>query len=236
MQGHTHQPSQLHRRRRGARPLAFAGLAWSAAAVAAAATAAMPHPAPRAAAPLGTVTVTAVGSTALQPLCEAAARAVSWPRMPACRSRCRGGGSGPGHHADRPGRRADRQLRRVRRDEARERLRPRQDQGQPRVRRGHGSHCEQRRDHRTTSRSRTSRASSPARSPTGKRWAATTRTSSSSTAASGSGTRATFEAAVLAGEEAPSDFTPQEQDSSGTVTKMVSTTPGAILLRGVLLL
>ncbi|HJH43089.1 phosphate ABC transporter substrate-binding protein PstS family protein [Rubneribacter badeniensis] len=46
--------------------------------------------------------------------------------------------------------------------------------------------------------------------------------------ASGSGTRATFEAAVLAGEEAPSDFTPQEQDSSGTVTKMVSTTPGAI--------
>lgn len=46
--------------------------------------------------------------------------------------------------------------------------------------------------------------------------------------ASGSGTRATFEAAVLQGEKVPSDFTPQEQDSSGTVTKMVASTPGAI--------
>ena len=46
--------------------------------------------------------------------------------------------------------------------------------------------------------------------------------------ASGSGTRATFEAAVLQGEKVPSAFTPQEQDSSGTVTKMVASTPGAI--------
>lgn len=46
--------------------------------------------------------------------------------------------------------------------------------------------------------------------------------------ASGSGTRATFEAAVLQGEKVPSTFTPQEQDSSGTVTKMVASTPGAI--------
>lgn len=46
--------------------------------------------------------------------------------------------------------------------------------------------------------------------------------------AAGSGTRATFENAVLAGEEAPADFTPQEQDSSGSVQKMVASTPGAI--------
>ena len=46
--------------------------------------------------------------------------------------------------------------------------------------------------------------------------------------ASGSGTRATFEAAVLQGEKVPSTFTPQEQDSSGTVTKMVASTPNAI--------
>lgn len=46
--------------------------------------------------------------------------------------------------------------------------------------------------------------------------------------ASGSGTRATFENAVLDGEEVPSDFTPQEQDSSGTAAQMVANTPGAI--------
>ncbi len=46
--------------------------------------------------------------------------------------------------------------------------------------------------------------------------------------ASGSGTRATFEDAVLAGEKVPDDFKPQEQDSSGTVAKMVAGTPGAI--------
>ncbi|MGI6032934.1 MAG: phosphate ABC transporter substrate-binding protein PstS family protein [Coriobacteriales bacterium] len=46
--------------------------------------------------------------------------------------------------------------------------------------------------------------------------------------ASGSGTRATFENAVFDGDTAPSDFTPQEQDSSGTVQKMVAETPGAI--------
>lgn len=46
--------------------------------------------------------------------------------------------------------------------------------------------------------------------------------------ASGSGTRATFENAVLQGSKVPSTFTPQEQDSSGTVAKMVSSTPGAI--------
>lgn len=43
--------------------------------------------------------------------------------------------------------------------------------------------------------------------------------------AQGSGTRATFEANVLAGAEA---VTAQEQDSSGTVQKIVATTPGAI--------
>lgn len=43
--------------------------------------------------------------------------------------------------------------------------------------------------------------------------------------AAGSGTRATFEAAVLAGKKA---ITTQEQDSSGTVAKIVATTPGAI--------
>lgn len=46
--------------------------------------------------------------------------------------------------------------------------------------------------------------------------------------ASGSGTRATFERAVLGDEKAPAYFTPQEQDSSGTVVKMVGSTPGAI--------
>ena len=43
--------------------------------------------------------------------------------------------------------------------------------------------------------------------------------------AAGSGTRATFESAVLGGDEA---MTAQEQDSSGTVAKMVAETPGAI--------
>lgn len=46
--------------------------------------------------------------------------------------------------------------------------------------------------------------------------------------ASGSGTRATFEGAVLKGAKVPDTFTPQEQDSSGTVAKMVTETPGAI--------
>lgn len=46
--------------------------------------------------------------------------------------------------------------------------------------------------------------------------------------ASGSGTRATFEDAVLAGTKVPDSFTPQEQDSSGTAAKMVASTPGAI--------
>jgi len=46
--------------------------------------------------------------------------------------------------------------------------------------------------------------------------------------ASGSGTRATFESAVLQGDKVPSSFAPQEQDSSGTVAKMVAETPGAI--------
>ena len=46
--------------------------------------------------------------------------------------------------------------------------------------------------------------------------------------ASGSGTRATFEKAVLGDTKGPSSFTPQEQDSSGTVAKMVAETPGAI--------
>lgn len=46
--------------------------------------------------------------------------------------------------------------------------------------------------------------------------------------ASGSGTRAVFEKAVLAGTKVPDSFTPQEQDSSGTAAKMVKDTPGAI--------
>ncbi len=43
--------------------------------------------------------------------------------------------------------------------------------------------------------------------------------------AAGSGTRATFEAAVMAGQKT---LTTQEQDSSGTVAKIVASTPGAI--------
>lgn len=46
--------------------------------------------------------------------------------------------------------------------------------------------------------------------------------------ASGSGTRTTFEAAVLGDTKVPDSFKPQEQDSSGTAAKMVATTPGAI--------
>lgn len=46
--------------------------------------------------------------------------------------------------------------------------------------------------------------------------------------ASGSGTRATFEANVLKGKKAPDSFKPQEQDSSGTVASMVAQTPGSI--------
>lgn len=46
--------------------------------------------------------------------------------------------------------------------------------------------------------------------------------------ASGSGTRATFESAVFGGDSAPESFKPQEQDSSGTVASMVAQTPGAI--------
>ncbi len=46
--------------------------------------------------------------------------------------------------------------------------------------------------------------------------------------ASGSGTRATFEDAVLKGVTVPESFKPQEQDSSGTVAKMVAETPGTI--------
>ena len=46
--------------------------------------------------------------------------------------------------------------------------------------------------------------------------------------ASGSGTRATFEKAVLGDTKVPASFTPQEQDSSGTVAKMVAETPVAI--------
>ena len=46
--------------------------------------------------------------------------------------------------------------------------------------------------------------------------------------ASGSGTRATFEAVVLGDTKVPDSFKPQEQDSSGTAAKMVASTPGAI--------
>ena len=45
----------------------------------------------------------------------------------------------------------------------------------------------------------------------------------------GSGTRATFEAAVLAGEKAPDSFAPvAEEDSSGTVVEKIQATEGAI--------
>ncbi len=45
----------------------------------------------------------------------------------------------------------------------------------------------------------------------------------------GSGTRATFEAAVLGGEKAPDDFAPvAEEDSSGTVVEKIQATDGAI--------
>ncbi|WP_373579057.1 phosphate ABC transporter substrate-binding protein PstS family protein [Parafannyhessea umbonata] len=46
--------------------------------------------------------------------------------------------------------------------------------------------------------------------------------------AAGSGTRATFESAVLGSDKVPEDFRPQEQDSSGTVVKMVAQTPNSI--------
>lgn len=46
--------------------------------------------------------------------------------------------------------------------------------------------------------------------------------------ASGSGTRATFENAVFGDDPVPEDFKPQEQDSSGTVATMVAETPGSI--------
>lgn len=46
--------------------------------------------------------------------------------------------------------------------------------------------------------------------------------------ATGSGTRATFESNVMRGVSVPDSFTPQEQDSSGTVVKMMKETPGAI--------
>lgn len=46
--------------------------------------------------------------------------------------------------------------------------------------------------------------------------------------ASGSGTRSTFETAVLGDTKVPDSFKPQEQDSSGTAAKMVASTPGAI--------
>lgn len=46
--------------------------------------------------------------------------------------------------------------------------------------------------------------------------------------ASGSGTRATFENVILGGDKVPEGFKPQEQDSSGTVVKMISQTPGSI--------
>ena len=45
----------------------------------------------------------------------------------------------------------------------------------------------------------------------------------------GSGTRATFEAAVLAGEKAPDSFAPvAEEDSSGTVVEKIQATEGSI--------
>ncbi|WP_321973405.1 phosphate ABC transporter substrate-binding protein [Paratractidigestivibacter sp.] len=45
----------------------------------------------------------------------------------------------------------------------------------------------------------------------------------------GSGTRATFEAAVLAGEKAPDTFAPvAEEESSGTVVEKIQTTEGSI--------
>ena len=54
--------------------------------------------------------------------------------------------------------------------------------------------------------------------------------------ASGSGTRATFEAAVLGDAKVPDTFKPQEQDSSGTAAEDGCFHPGRHLLPGVLLL
>ena len=54
--------------------------------------------------------------------------------------------------------------------------------------------------------------------------------------ASGSGTRATFEAAVLGDTKVPDTFKPQEQDSSGTAAEDGRFHPGRHLLPGVLLL
>ena len=120
-------------------------------------------------------------------------------RQPRRSDHRQGGGSGQGRHADRPGSRADRQLRRVRRDQARKRVRPRQDQGQQGVHRRDGSDRQQgrrrrRSDHRTAQ---------------GHLHGAIVNWSEVGGAdepvvvinrASGSGTRATFEAAVLQGE------------------------------------
>lgn len=46
--------------------------------------------------------------------------------------------------------------------------------------------------------------------------------------ASGSGTRQSFESAIFGDEKAPLNFKPQEQDSTGAVIKMVEQIPGAI--------
>lgn len=70
-------------------------------------------------------TITAVGSTALQPLCEAAAEQFM-QENPGVQITVQGGGSGQGI-TDRAGRRANRQLRRVRRVQAEGFLRHLQD-------------------------------------------------------------------------------------------------------------